>query len=398
MELSSAVSLGLDLLQGLIRMDTSVQAGREIIAARLLYHHAQENGLSGRIYEPIIDRGSFLAQLPGSEPASLLLLSHLDTAPLGEGAAWEHLPLSGTIADGQIWGRGAIDCKGLVAVWYAVMLMLRHTPLRRGVVFLAAANEEGGGQWGSGWLSANLPELRLCRWALSEGGGWKSTFGDRTVVTCQTGEKGIIRLHLPPPQQLNPEAFTITAQLPPSSIHLLEQAIGLPKQLVRFMRGRLAYSALALAQNQATHAVEPLEQVYHTCSIRGFSETVLELECRVLPGYRLADIIKIVADRYDISPHQIKIAELVEPTESPLNSELFQVICQTSSFPVAPLVTPSYSDNRWFRETGVEVFGYFPGPSAREIALQHCAGERLSLNAFREATSTLHSLIRRFCS
>lgn len=400
MELDEAISAGLDLLQQLIRIDTSVQAGREVVAARLLHKQCQEHGLSGQIFEPAFGKGSFLARLPGAEQPSLLLLSHLDTAPLGESGEWEYPSLSGEIAGGQVWGRGTVDCKGLVAVWFAVMLMLRDTPLRRGIVFLAAADEESGGQWGVGWLTKHVPELRHCRWVLSEGGGWQTVFRGKAAVTCQTGEKGRLLLRLPvaPKWKTANEPFGIASRLPPSTVHLLQQATGLPRSVAQHMRGEVARAVLALAQNRAVYAIDPFEQVFHIGSVRGVSGSVLELSAGILPGYRLCDIVNTIANRYSIDPEQIETCIQVEPTESSLNSELYRAICQTCPVAVCPIVTPSYSDNRWFRGIGADVYGYFPGVDACEISRQHEANERLSIGAFRAATATLCALVRSFCT
>lgn len=90
---------------------------------------------------------------PGSEPAlaPLLLLAHQDVVPAGNPERWTHPPFAGVVADGYVWGRGAIDDKGpLVAICEAVEALLGegYTP-RRTVLLAFGHDEEVGGPLGA---------------------------------------------------------------------------------------------------------------------------------------------------------------------------------------------------------------------------------------------------------
>ena len=98
---------------------------------------------------------------------------------------WQEEPFSGLIKDGHIWGRGAIDMKGLgIAQLMAFLLLHRQrVPLARDVVFFAMADEEAGSEYGARWIAANHPESLDAEYTLNEGGGGSTeAFGVRRPV------------------------------------------------------------------------------------------------------------------------------------------------------------------------------------------------------------------------
>src|SRR5437764_8347450 len=160
-------------LRGLLRLDTRNPPGNEIRAAEYLRSLLETEGISGEIVGPSSDRGTFIARLrgDGSEPP-LLLMSHTDVVAV-EPEKWTHGPFSGDIADGFIYGRGALDMKNMVTMEAMTMLLLKRSgvSLKRDVIFMAAADEEVGGNQGAGWVVTNRPELIQSEYALNEGGG-----------------------------------------------------------------------------------------------------------------------------------------------------------------------------------------------------------------------------------
>ena len=129
-------------LRGLLRLDTRNPPGNEIRAAEYLRSLLEAEGISGEIVGPSRDRGTFIARLKGngSEPP-LLLMSHTDVVAV-EPEKWTHDPFSADIADGFIYGRGALDMKNMVTMEAMTMLLLkrRGVHLKRDVIFMAAAD------------------------------------------------------------------------------------------------------------------------------------------------------------------------------------------------------------------------------------------------------------------
>ena len=95
----------------------------------------------------------------GNKPA-LILLHHIDVAPAGA-KYWDTPPLSGEIRNKYIYGRGAIDTKGLGIAHLSTFLALKNSgvKLSRDVIFMATTDEEARGFYGAGWLVENRTEI-----------------------------------------------------------------------------------------------------------------------------------------------------------------------------------------------------------------------------------------------
>src|SRR5256714_12374003 len=104
-----------ELLQELIRVDTTNPPGNETAAAELLRDYLEDSGAQCELYARVPERANLVARLPGSgDGPSLMLLSHTDTV-VADAAEWKVDPWSGELRDDEIWGRGALDMKGQVA-------------------------------------------------------------------------------------------------------------------------------------------------------------------------------------------------------------------------------------------------------------------------------------------
>ena len=116
-----------NLLSDLIRIDTTNPPGNETSAARFLAKTLEQEGLRCEILESRKYRGNIITRIRGSgEKPSLLLLSHLDVVPALP-KEWSVHPFSGLVKQGFVWGRGALDCKGLVTIETMVTkLLLRN--------------------------------------------------------------------------------------------------------------------------------------------------------------------------------------------------------------------------------------------------------------------------------
>src|SRR5579875_2544952 len=185
-------------LQGLLRLDTTNPPGNEIAAARYLAGILADEGYQPVIVESAAGRGNVIARYSGSgEEAPLLLYGHTDVVT-AEAGSWSWPPFSGELAEGCVWGRGALDMKSTVAQELMVMLLLKRSGirLRRDVIFAATADEEAGGQAGMGFLVREHPDLVRAEYGLSEGGGMTTYLAGKAVYDVRTAEKGTCRFHL----------------------------------------------------------------------------------------------------------------------------------------------------------------------------------------------------------
>ncbi len=131
----------------LIRVPTVNPPGNESAAAALLAERIRREGIPVVVDEGAPGRGNVMARLTGDgSKRPLVLLCHLDVVPV-ERAGWRVDPFAGQIQDGVLWGRGAIDDKGMCVANLLAFLELkrRAVPLARNVVFLATAGEEVDG-------------------------------------------------------------------------------------------------------------------------------------------------------------------------------------------------------------------------------------------------------------
>lgn len=177
------------ILSHLIQINTVNPPGNETAAARFLKELFDAAGIASEIIEAEKGRGNFLARL-GAGDRRLLFLSHTDVVPAGED--WDFDPLGGEIRNGFVYGRGALDCKGLVAAGaYAVLKLAQEkTPLNGMLIFAATADEERGGACGVKHLLEHCPEKLRADFAVNEGAEEPVCLNGQMIYFIQVGEKG----------------------------------------------------------------------------------------------------------------------------------------------------------------------------------------------------------------
>ncbi len=154
-----------------------------------------EVGLEPQIFESHKGRASTVARIEGedrSRPA-LLIHGHTDVVP-ANAADWTHHPFSGEIADGMVWGRGAVDMKDMDAMTLAVvrdrLRSGREPP--RDIVLAFLADEEAGGTWGARRLVDKHPDLfEGVTEAIGEVGGFSFTVDEKLRLYLVTTQKGM---------------------------------------------------------------------------------------------------------------------------------------------------------------------------------------------------------------
>ena len=134
-----------DLLQRLIRVDTTNPPGNETAAAELLRDYLEANGIECELIARAPERANLVARIPGGDGPSLLFLGHTDVV-LADPAEWSVPPFSGELRDGMVWGRGALDMKSQVAANAVAIASLAREGFRPSgdLIFAATADEEDG--------------------------------------------------------------------------------------------------------------------------------------------------------------------------------------------------------------------------------------------------------------
>jgi len=178
-------------LRDLVRMDTSNPPGNESQAAKYIQGVLKQDGIDSELLEPVSGRASIVARLRGNgSKRPILLMAHLDVVPVDR-SHWTVDPFSGTVKDGILYGRGALDDKAMVAANLEVFLQLHrlHVQLTRDVIFLAEASEEASSPAGMAILVERYWDKLNCEFALNEGGVSILENGKMAYVGVSTAEK-----------------------------------------------------------------------------------------------------------------------------------------------------------------------------------------------------------------
>jgi acetylornithine deacetylase/succinyl-diaminopimelate desuccinylase-like protein len=438
-----------ELLRDLIRIPSinpPDPPGPETAVAHFIAAALDEAGIPAEIVEPVPGRGSIAARLrgdgTGGEP--LLLLSHLDVVP-APAEGWSHDPFGGDLADGYVWGRGAVDMKEMVAMEVALMRALATETrvagrdpatdpvpgLRRDVLFCSTADEEAGGLAGAGWIVDNRPELLTAAGALNEGGGVSFEVGDRRFYAIGTAEKGyaVFRLRvrgtwghgsMPRDDNAAVRAAEIVrrvaepgaVRMTPLVARLVEEvAAELPPaaaRSVRALRGdcdpTLARVLAAIVRDTASPDV--LQAGYKYNVIPG--EAIIEIDCRTLPGSdgdtMETELRRRIGD--ELWAH-VDVESVIEApaVEAPAMGDLYDACLATlrehdpSGVPV-PVMAPFATDAKHLARIGVPSYGFIPLRLDRTepfVERFHGIDERVAVEALRFGMPILYDVVRRFC-
>ncbi len=428
-------------LQRCIRVNTVNPPGNELELARVLAGIFDEAGIQRTLLEPAPGRAALVARLPGNgTKAPLLLLAHMDVVGV-EPTEWSCDPFDAVVRDGYLYGRGAIDDKGMLAVNLQAMLLLKRQvvdaggTLTRDVVFAATSDEEAGGVWGIDWLVSNHPELVRAEYALNEGGRIRIVKGRRLYAAVQCAEKVTNVL------TLRATGTAGHAAVPRTDNALVRlgralAAVGAHREPVRVLPttrrffGELSEiwpeagyrramadvssgQASRIARGADTLASEP---VFDAVLRNGISPTMLEggvranvipaeasatLNVRTLPGQSIDQVVarlrKAIADR------AVTVTVTSRGTDAPpsdFRSPMFGAIARslTSVDPrltVVPYLSTGATDSARLRQIGIKAYGLLPFPLAEEDELRmHAADERVPVSALEYGIRVVYGIVR----
>src|SRR5208337_491987 len=155
-----------------LRFDTSNPPDDTAAAIAFLQDILRRYGIASETFAPKPGALSLVARLPGPPGVKpLLLMSHADVVP-ALAADWSHPPFAADLAEGYVWGRGAIDNKahGIMALMTMLALRRQGVALKRGVEMMVNADEEAGGADGARFIAAMHFDAIDPAYACNEGG------------------------------------------------------------------------------------------------------------------------------------------------------------------------------------------------------------------------------------
>ena len=429
-------------LQAMIRLNTVNPPGNELQVARHLEEALKRDGIETHLFEPAPGRGALVARLKGNGSRKpVLIMGHMDVVGV-ERDKWSVDPFAAEVKDGYLYGRGAIDDKGMLAANLETMLLLKRNVIDKGgvlsrdVIFVANSDEEQSGVWGMGWLIKNHPELIRAEFALNEGGRTRIVGGKRLYVAVQNTEKvphtvtvtargpgghasvplagnAILRLGRAlakigehrEPVQVNPTTRTFFAELGrvwPNAQERRAMADVASTDTRRVQRG-----ARVLARIPVFDAVlrTGISATILQGGIRGNvipTEATARLNVRTLPGQSVDAVVKRL--RAVVGDSLVDITVTARGEDAPASdfqSPMFTAIRESAqaldaSLTVVPYLSTGATDSARLRTWGMQAYGLLPFPMNQDDEdRMHGNDERVPLASLDFGTRMIYGAILR---
>jgi len=187
---SQVITLLQTLIQNACVNDGTRDSGQEHRSVETLLEYF---GVAGEIFEPVPGRQSLIYRISGTDPdaPSLAFVPHLDVVPV-EPSGWSQDPFGGEIIDGFVYGRGAIDMLNVTAAMSAAVrpYLTGEIQPRGDLIFIAVADEEGGGRFGASALVEERWDLVRADYLLTEVAYPAPSYAAEALVPVAIGEKG----------------------------------------------------------------------------------------------------------------------------------------------------------------------------------------------------------------
>ena len=422
------------LLARLLAFNTVNPPGNERPAQEFLADHLSSAGFACEMLGAEQDRPNLIARLPGAAPGpTLCYLGHVDTV-LADPAEWTHDPWSGDVADGYMWGRGALDMKSQVAAEVAAAAALARSgwrPATGELLIVSVVDEETGGELGAQWITETHPEKVRCDMLINEGGGAVFEYGARRCYGVCCAEKGVFRFtvttdgvagHASMPGMGDNALLKMAPVL--DALAARQPAYQLTDEPRAFLAGigedpqdpQGAIARMREADPRLATMFEPMLGVTFTPTRIRASEKInvipsraeLRVDCRVPPGLGEDEVregIREVLGSEEDGGWRIDFTERVVGNRSPVASELMQSISgwvaeQDPGASVVPVILPGFTDSRHFRLAFPEcvAYGFFPHRHQSMLEtgpLVHGADERIDLRDLALATDLFRDLALR---
>jgi acetylornithine deacetylase/succinyl-diaminopimelate desuccinylase-like protein len=434
------------LLAEIIRIDTSNPPGNEGKLAEFLRTKFAPLGFEIDIIPtPQPGKEHFIARLrsDGSK-RPILIAAHADVVGV-EREKWSVDPFAGLIKDGYVWGRGAIDFKGGLAIFAQAVLDIarQKRPLARDIIFVSEADEEGG-LYGTHLLAEKAWDKIDCEFALNEG-GWiiKDASGKVQYVSISTADKSSITLRL----TARGTSTHSSMPRPDNAIFILARALGKlsqyetkpkltdstreffttlsetsPEPMKTHFRNLVAdadpkpvvAADQAISENTLLHAImrNTIAPVFLSAGVRGNvipGSAEATINFRTIPGTSAAELIAEVRAAIDeprvdvtqsfqassgapLTPEQQKAREQAmrsasAPVESRKDTVLYQALVKNAklTYPgarVTPYLFQAGTDAAAWRSRGIPVYGIYPYPiTAQDLERMHGNDERVPIES-----------------
>jgi acetylornithine deacetylase/succinyl-diaminopimelate desuccinylase-like protein len=425
-----------ELLAQLLRFDTSNPPGGERECIEWIRELLQALGCEVKLLAQDPQRPSLLARLAGrGESPPLLLQGHLDVvAARGD---WRHPPFAGEIADGYVWGRGALDMKGGVAMMLAAFMraLARDAKPPGDVILCLMSDEEAGSALGADFLVREHAELfDGVRYSIGEFGGFTIDVAGRRFYPIMVAEKQVCwtRATLRGPSghgsmpirggamgQLGRlltrlDRKRLPVHVTPVVRSMIETiAAELPATLALPLKGLLTPALTDRLLDALGERGAPFDPMLHNTvsativsggeKVNVIPDTIeLSLDARLLPGFTPDDLfaelraLSGVELEFDVVQH--------DAVAGAPDMALFELLSGAlreldASAKTIPMLLPGVTDGRFFSRLGIQTYGFLPMQLPSDVPfmrLIHGVDERVPADALEFGTSAIERVLERF--
>ena len=416
-----ATDEAVSLLREYLRVDTSNPPGNEYLAVEFISNILRSEGIDFEAADSAPGRSNLFARL-GPPTGGVCLLNHTDVVPV-ERQFWDREPFSGDLVDGDIWGRGALDMKGMGILELMVFLLLHRqgVPLRQSLTFLAVADEEAGSAFGASWVAENRPAWMDTELVINEGAYGLNLNGTQLFQISPT-EKVPFWLKLTVRGQPGHGSVPHGDNCAEHLVQALERVTRWQREmrLVPIMREHVgALSAAGILKESDDASIHKLAARNPALSARmsntvtvttintGIKVNVIPaeagatLDCRLLPDVDtedfLAELRGILADERV----EIEVLNRFVGAQSSMDTKFVSVVREViaelvEGAHIAPEMTSGFTDSRIYRLQGIPAYGFVPCLVApEELAGVHGHNERISVENIRLGLQVLYEVVRR---
>ncbi len=424
-----------ELLQNLIRFDTTNPPGNEAQCVSYIDCLLTAAGFETTILAKDSNRPNLIARLKGQGTAPpLLLQGHVDVVTTAN-QDWTHPPFEGKLVDGYVWGRGALDMKGGVAMMLAAFLRAKAEDLAPAgdIVLTILSDEEAGGDYGANYLVENhSDQFEGIRYAIGEFGGFPLYIGGRKFYAIQVADKRFcwmkIILRGPGGHASSPVRGGIMARLArllqsldqhrlpvhvtPVAHQMLEAiAAVVPSPMSsafqQLLDPALTDTVLDQLGPQGSMFDAVLHNTVNASVVRGGEkidvipgEITLKLDGRLLPGYTsddmAAELRPIIGE--DV---ELEVVRYDPPTPEP-DMGLFDTLAgilreaDPEAIPI-PLLLTATTDAKHFARLGIQTYGFLPMNLPEEFVFFqtiHAANERIPVEAVDFGANAVYQVLQ----
>lgn len=428
----------IELLQHLLRFDTTNPPGNEAACIAYIDSLLKNVGCETTLLEKFPGRPNLISRLKGTGNAPpLLLYGHVDVVPTA-GQQWSYPPFGGEIHDGFIWGRGALDMKGGVAMMVSAFLRAKteNPPLPGDVILCIVSDEERGGDAGARFLVTEHADLfKGVRHAIGELGGFTLYFGGRPFYAIMVAEKQFCSMKAtlrgPAGHASTPLRGGATAKLAHMldtldknrlPVHITAATQNMLEAIAAKLDPPLNTSLLGLLNPAQTDAIldamgdmgtliNPLlHNTVVPTIIRSDGEAAnvipatihVDLDGRLLPGFTSDDMLR---ELRVVIGGDVEI-EIVghDPGPGDPDMSLFETleIVLREFDPTAaavPILLSGVTDGRFFARLGIQTYGFLPvqlPPDFNFVQSIHAADERIPFEGMAFGTNAIYRVLQCF--